>query len=886
MARAQRHPVTSRHTDGRAQGSAGSRPRLVVVGSGPRATGILDRIAANTDLVPPAGLRVDVVDPHVPGAGRIWDAQESPLLLMNSRAADVTMFADESCDLEGPVRQGPSLAQWAQQIREGRIAPPTAGTERLAEITSLSPTDFASRRVQALYLEWVFGLVSARLPDRVELHVHRRRAVDLVRSRRGWDVTMDSGTVLAADRLLVTVGHTDADPTTGSRALQDFARRHDAVYLPPSQARDADLAAVPAGARVIMRGMGLGAVDLLALLTEGRGGRFVPAPSGDRTERLEYRPSGEEPEIWIGSHRGTPYHSKVRDEAAPAGPGDLVHLTPQALDDVADEDGLVDVERDVVPLIAREIRRAVPGVDLGADPSAARTQDPPLGWSLLGPLDDPLARTVADWQHPDTDPAARTRETLVSYIQQDLHARRGPDNDRARALFQVLLRLTGALTRLLPSSRITPSSRQIHPSLWHSLFSFVCSGPPPHRLHQMLALERAGVLHFLGPRLEVAACEDRGTFRARAAGGVELECRVLIDAFLPRSTLLGATDPFLAGLAAQVGAGRGHADPSSPGAGTPTASGLLDTAPTGKVLGPDRSPLPGLWAAGPGTSEIPLGAFARPGTDAPVFRMNDLLARDLLTGIERGEGASVTDDRAPRPAGSGNTPSDPRVGVIGAGKIGTAIARQSVRSGLEVQVHSRQDPRTVRARIPAAAAGVPGPAADAAGTARPDVLVLALPLHAVLAMDRDRCSGGVVIDATNPWGPEDTAALERARASYGPVLPDGGAHASSSELVAVHLRGARVVKALNHIGYHDLEDQARRPGARGRRALAVAGDDAGARELAARFIDRLGFDPVQVDGLGQARHLEPDGAVFGTVRGREDLSTVLRDARAQVLFGA
>ena len=147
--------------------------RLVIVGGGPRAIGVLERLGAHASLpgrqapLHELPLEVHIVDPHMPGAGRIWRAQESPLLLMNSRAADVSIFTDVSVDCEGPVRAGPSLAQWAEGIRCGEIAAPTAGTERLAEIETLGETDFASRRVQALYLEWFFGQVLAQLPGTI-----------------------------------------------------------------------------------------------------------------------------------------------------------------------------------------------------------------------------------------------------------------------------------------------------------------------------------------------------------------------------------------------------------------------------------------------------------------------------------------------------------------------------------------------------------------------------------------------------------------------------------------------------------------------------------------------------------------------------------------------
>ncbi|MDN5688828.1 MAG: FAD/NAD(P)-binding protein, partial [Brachybacterium sp.] len=162
--------------------------RLVIVGGGPRAIGVLERLAARAALPEQAArlevspLHVDIVDPHMPGAGRIWRAVESPLLLMNSRAADVSIFTDDTVEIDGPVVAGPSLAEWAAGIREGTLAAPTAGTARLAEIEAIGPTSFAGRRVQALYLEWFLGRVLAALPATVTVTVHRTTATAVRRT--------------------------------------------------------------------------------------------------------------------------------------------------------------------------------------------------------------------------------------------------------------------------------------------------------------------------------------------------------------------------------------------------------------------------------------------------------------------------------------------------------------------------------------------------------------------------------------------------------------------------------------------------------------------------------------------------------------------------------
>jgi 8-hydroxy-5-deazaflavin:NADPH oxidoreductase len=100
-------------------------------------------------------------------------------------------------------------------------------------------------------------------------------------------------------------------------------------------------------------------------------------------------------------------------------------------------------------------------------------------------------------------------------------------------------------------------------------------------------------------------------------------------------------------------------------------------------------------------------------------------------------------------------------------------------------------------------------------------------------------------------------------ASDGVLKPfTGGA---SSEIVAGRLAGSSVVKALNHIGYHELEDRARPGGAPDRHAAGVAGDDPAAVAAVAGLVDRIGYDPVRLGNLRAGRVLQPGGPVFGAV---------------------
>src|SRR6266513_5383922 len=102
-----------------------------------------------------------------------------------------------------------------------------------------------------------------------------------------------------------------------------------------------------------------------------------------------------------------------------------------------------------------------------------------------------------------------------------------------------------------------------------------------------------------------------------------------------------------------------------------------------------------------------------------------------------------------------------------------------------------------------------------------------------------------------------------------------GRRYGSSEIVQQHLERSMVVKTLNQIGYHDLEDQRRPAGSAERRALGVASDDSGALDLVAEIVERVGYDAVRLDSLSAGRLLEPGSPVFVASLGRSNFERAL-----------
>ena len=214
-------------------------------------------------------------------------------------------------------------------------------------------------------------------------------------------------------------------------------------------------------------------------------------------------------------------------------------------------------------------------------------------------------------------------------------------------------------------------------------------------------------------------------------------------------------------------------------------------------------------------------------------------------------------------SGSGREADDLRLGIVGAGKLGTTLARAAVAAGYDVAISGSGPADDIALAVDVLAPGARASTTDEV-VRHADIAILAVPMHRFRELPSDLFAGKILIDATNYWQPVDGDDPELTTAADG-----------TSVIVQERFPSARVVKSLNQLGYHQLEEDRRSEGARDRIAIGAAGDDRVAVDKVMRLIDRLGFDPVDAGPLKNGLALEPDGSPIAPTYSAEQLSKLV-----------
>jgi predicted dinucleotide-binding enzyme len=207
------------------------------------------------------------------------------------------------------------------------------------------------------------------------------------------------------------------------------------------------------------------------------------------------------------------------------------------------------------------------------------------------------------------------------------------------------------------------------------------------------------------------------------------------------------------------------------------------------------------------------------------------------------------------------------IGFIGAGKIGSQLARLAVKNGHDVVLSNSRGPETLSALVkelgPRARAGTPSEAAKAG-----EIVVVTIPLKNIRSVPVEPLAGKIVIDTNNYYPQRD-----------GHIAELDNETTTTAELLQAHLPTSKVVKAFNHIYAAALTADGSPAGTKDRRALVIAGDDRDAKATVARLIDQFGYDVVDAGPLKDSWRIQRDTPGYGPRRTADELRRDLAAAK-------
>ncbi|WP_150461840.1 FAD/NAD(P)-binding protein [Nesterenkonia ebinurensis] len=599
--------------------SAGSENRspyydLLLIGSGPRGLILLQQLAetycnrggAQTPL------KVLVCDSHVIGTGAVWKPDQSPTLLMNGTAAATTVYQHREPRLDCSVyTSGPTLSDWMESKGKGALLRCNDG--------------YASRAKFGEYLQSAYARLRETVKPHLWLDECPREISALHRDGDFWlaDIHQDDETVprhIRAAAVVLATGHT---PSTATPAQAERKRHIEILNSPSSQYVPAglhtaeDLHRIPQSDCVYVEGLGLGFFDIIALLTEARGGTW---------QESEYHPGGSEPSILAGSRRGLPFLGRSRV------------FTPRHPDNAELQSALKLVENseksrfevELWPVISAVLRQGV----FDVSNELRRNKDVP---------EDVAERTIElaeydffQWSNAcslQRTCSGKTHHARITQFLEDQvvieHAsvKAGVTLDPRQRAAEYLAPIRNRIRAIIPGLHLQGESyEKFLQRTFTNFSSFIATGPPMLRIEQVLKLAQRGYIRFAGPAEALPHPEG---FEVRSTEN-SIVVKSLVEARSPALAVDKSASPLLRQLISEETASLHIKDAVN-------LHGLSVSVPEGRVKDKKGKENIGLFAFGIPTEGVYWNTVAGPISDSehPIFLSAAEVVEAALQDIDR-----------------------------------------------------------------------------------------------------------------------------------------------------------------------------------------------------------------------------------------------------------
>lgn len=470
--------------------------RIAIVGMGSRGLSVLEQLLGLARDTGGLRLRIDIFEPRAPGSG-LHHAEQPDYLMLNTMAGQLTAFSTRYPGCESARM---NFLQWcdASGIRLDARGHVTEGDGR-----PVAYGDFVPRKLLGRYLQDCYRVLIRQCPAHVQVQHHAEQVTQCrpLVGKPGFSLTTASGWQQACDALFVTVGHA----------------RQPAVPEDP-------------GLRVAIEGLGLTAMDTLAHLTQGRGGRFVPDQG---FAGWRYQASGREPQLFMYSRSGLPFHARPQWQPGEPDVFPRLYFTASAIDALRCDRpaGRLDFCNDLLPLIEAEMRAVFyqAKVRLEASGQLERIQQQLQQAVAPAQRQALFARLAEQWgdfepcewlsAKPWSGQGTSYTDRVRHWIERDLAlSRLGTARSPLKRALEVWRDYRDLLRQAADRNGLTPGSTHAFYSIWAGVSNRLVGGPQLERYEDLLALIDAGVVTLLPPGAEKSVIFD-SVIAARVAVG-------------------------------------------------------------------------------------------------------------------------------------------------------------------------------------------------------------------------------------------------------------------------------------------------------------------------------------------------------------------------------
>lgn len=518
---------------------------ITIIGLGPRGMSVLERLVARlNNNQQTEELNIIVVDDRCIGQGRIWDSSQSKSYIMNTLSTEVSAFSGPG-SIEGAIPGcGPSFAEWWK-----------------SEYSDFDDYQgFAPRKYYGEYLYFVYKTISSNLPKNVQLIEYKDTIIDIEKQNDSYLVVSKQHGSWINKAVVITTGHSTNQYQGYFKKLEDFAKTNSKVkFYASNSANEMDLTSICPQEKVGVIGIGLSFFDIIAELTEGRGGKYIESDNN----QIIYSPSGQEPVLYCGSRSGLPILARGRNQKPADYKYSGIIFTNKKVADLRQKmaDNL-DFNYDVWPLLEAEVnlnyfrqlifnqlgqiaanqfitmiqeQQVEDSVSLASIASEILSKKIiPLDLKQLArPFDGQIFNSFEEWE-----------KNLIDLLLFDLsEAIDGNVNSPLKSALDVLRFSRDSLRVAIDFGGLTPDSHQSFLHDYVPIITLLSAGPPLFRIKQLIALIKAGIVSIVPPKAKFDIGENCYILSSDVLKQYEQIVTTLIDARVPIANLQQDKNP-------------------------------------------------------------------------------------------------------------------------------------------------------------------------------------------------------------------------------------------------------------------------------------------------------------------------------------------------------